>query len=39
MSQQWPNLVGKNVEEAKQTILSENSDLNVIVVPVNSPAT
>ncbi len=34
---EWPELEGKNVEEARKAILSDNSDLNVIVVPVGDP--
>ncbi len=35
----WPELIGKNIEEAKNFILSENPDFNVEVLPVNSPTT
>ncbi|OMO75070.1 Proteinase inhibitor I13, potato inhibitor I [Corchorus olitorius] len=35
----WPELVGENAETAKATILKERPDLDVVVLPENSPAT
>ncbi len=30
----WPELEGKNIEEAKKVILADNSNLDLVVVPV-----
>lgn len=35
----WPELVGRNVDEAVQIIRQENSSLNVIKTPQNSIVT
>jgi hypothetical protein len=35
----WPELVGRNVDEAVQTLNSLNLDLNVIKLKENSPTT
>lgn len=35
----WTHLVGAPGEDAKNTILSQDSTLNVIVLPENSPCT
>lgn len=36
---EWPELVGMNAELAKQTILSQNPDLNVEIIPSGSMVT
>lgn len=35
----WPDLVGKNVEEAKNAILQDDPSINVVVVPEGAPVT
>lgn len=35
----WPDLVGKNVEEAKNTILESDPSINIVVLPEGSPVT
>lgn len=35
----WNDLVGKTADEAKQQILADMPDANVVVLPQNSPTT
>lgn len=37
--EEWPELVGKTGDEAKEAILKERPELNVQVVPELSPCT
>uniref|UniRef100_A0A0D9WBX8 Subtilisin-chymotrypsin inhibitor-2A n=1 Tax=Leersia perrieri TaxID=77586 RepID=A0A0D9WBX8_9ORYZ len=35
----WPEVVGKPIEEAKEAILKDKPDADIIVLPVGSPVT
>jgi hypothetical protein len=36
---EWPELVGKSVEEAKKVILKDKPEATIVVVPLGSPVT
>jgi hypothetical protein len=35
----WPELVGKSIKEAREIILKDKPDANIVVLPAGSPVT